>query len=304
MCVVCMTTWTVQERYRGTTISNTKIYALVCIPIGLDCPKNGDKKCIACNDAGTQFVLNADKFVCDPICKCKHGEPVNTGDPACKKAGDEVCRVCAFGYHLPGGKKTGVCEENKCKCDKKQGLPALGPQCAKHGAPYCLSCVGLKDGKGWVSAGGGKCKAVCNCEHGTACSGPAKCPQPKALCCGCEKDKYLLRAGKCIPVFWDGNGVGLSGHRAVGFKSVSDRCQTGVRPVSDQCQTSVRPVSDQCQVPYLRSPCSHSPSSSSQAESMSPCHVRCTVMSDAQKFPVGSAECPFGSTVLTEIHEN
>ena len=28
---LCMTTWTIEERYRGTTISDTKTYALVCI---------------------------------------------------------------------------------------------------------------------------------------------------------------------------------------------------------------------------------------------------------------------------------
>ena len=64
--------------------------------------------------------------------------------------------------------------------------------------------------------------------------------------------------------------------------------QTGFRPVSDQFQTGFRPV-----------PCRmHSPCHSviSVAQSMLSCHVRCTVMSDAQ--------CHVGCTALTEIHES
>ena len=99
-------------------------------------------------------------------------------------------------------------------------------------------------------------------------------------------------------VYRDGNGLAYP-HRT-GFRPVSDRLQTGVRPVS---QLTVRPVSDQCQVPYLRSPCHSVSSPIHRVHVIMSCQI-CGVMSDAQKCHVGSAECHFGCTVLTEIQES
>ena len=80
---------------------------------------------------------------------------------------------------------------------------------------------------------------------------------------------------------WDGNGLAYP-HRA-GFRPVSDRCQTSVRPVSST--VSAQSMSQSCLLPH--------------AQSMSPCR-----MSDLRSH-VGSADaqCHFGGTVLTEIHQ-
>ena len=85
-------------------------------------------------------------------------------------------------------------------------------------------------------------------------------------------------------VVWDGNGLAYP-HRA------------GFRPVSDQCQTSP--------LPDCHSPC-HSPSSPPYTVQMSSCPVRCTVMSDAQKSPVGLPQCPFRTCTSLDriIQEN
>ena len=85
-------------------------------------------------------------------------------------------------------------------------------------------------------------------------------------------------------VSWDGNRLAYP-HRA------------GFRPVSDQCQSSP--------LPDCHSPC-HSPSSPPYTVQMSSCPVRCTVMSDAQKSPVGLPQCPFRTCTSLDriIQEN
>ena len=93
--------------------------------------------------------------------------------------------------------------------------------------------------------------------------------------------KCVEGSGKCNwmgggaggEVTWDGNGLA---YPRIGY--VSDRCQTGVRPVSPP------PCTVHVTVPLLP-----------HAQSMSPCHVRCTVMSDAQSCRMHSVSSPMHS---------
>eukprot|EP00941_MAST-03F_sp_MAST-3F-sp1_P005719 g5719.t1 len=153
---------------------------------GLICPKDGDKKCMSC-DQGYYFQLASQN--CVQVKNCSElGLTVKTSETP---NSDAVCGA-----------------EKVCKCDNGKGTK--GKDCSKHGESQCLSCNGgfylskgscikhtdCSEKKMWMEkAGTSTSDAVCiSCKHGKAISEDKR---TKPHECGECDPGYALRNGFC-----------------------------------------------------------------------------------------------------------
>ena len=95
----------------------------------MDCPNNGNFKCVSCDEGYQLFPNNRCSY---RKCQCFNGSGSQGVD--CPSNGAFHCSSCNFGYYLSGIE----CLENVCTCSG--GTGAVGPGCPGNGQEFCTAC--------------------------------------------------------------------------------------------------------------------------------------------------------------------
>ena len=153
----------------------------------------GSKKSIICKKCNSNYFLNTEKNICEPLCQ--------TGpDNNCKTCSKETnkCDSCNSGYYLPTDD-----EEKKCK--KCSDINDKCEEC--HGTKTSVKCLKCKTGYSPFYDENNEileCNNHCVANYGEFCK---QCNYDKNRCISCNKGYYLptddfykLKCKKCTDV--------------------------------------------------------------------------------------------------------